>query len=775
MPASNRAAPLRLKVTGITTSALVALGLVACTQTDPAGDLPNPPTTVTPPGTPDPPGPSNLEPGAPVRPQLPTSGQTEREQLLQQIDAASALSLDEFQALHAQPATFQPTFQPTQAAGLDLIQDSSLALEADELEALQDYGFVISDRQRFPTFTYGLETIYMEDLPIYVSADAVLEAIHRSYDDILKAIELASLSPTLDRLLEGMRSGLDSGAIAELGAQAEADADVYLAVALSLLRGETVASLTGGDATLIDDLVAGATTASGWQQLELFGVLRDVDFSQFTPRGHYTDAIELERYFRSMIWLGRIDFRLLETQDDGSQLFHRRQLEAMLALHGLVDGEAQADWQTLHDTIGLFVGEPDFMTLPEVDALLADLGITRYAELVAVPDETIAQAILDGGYGTQRISSHIVINGIGAATLPLSSSFALLGQRYVVDSHVFSNVVYDRVNGGDTLRMMPNPLDVAYAALANDQAAALLESELRTYEYQGDLRSMRLLVDAHEEAFWQQNLYNLWLHALRALSPRPEALSDPAAAGLPSLTASEAWGRRMLNTQLASWAELRHDTILYAKQSYSSGTTCEFPDAYVDPYPDFFAAVATYAERGLAVAEQLDYGQHVWLSEQVPGYFHHLYEVAGTLEQMARQQQTGDPFTEEQMAFINDAVVIQWGCGSADSSEGWYGRLFFDNSSSVAFDPTIADVHTQPTDEGGFPVGRVLHVATGLPRLMVVTVETCTGPRAYAGLVSAYFEVITEDFDRLDDDRWSASLRGDNPADVPWMADIVMR
>ena len=31
------------------------------------------------------------------------------------------------------------------------------------------------------------------------------------------------------------------------------------------------------------------------------------------------------------------------------------------------------------------------------------------------------------------------------ATLPLSRSFALLGQRYVVDSHVFSNVVFDRV------------------------------------------------------------------------------------------------------------------------------------------------------------------------------------------------------------------------------------------------------------------------------------------------------------------------------------------
>ena len=49
-------------------------------------------------------------------------------------------------------------------------------------------------------------------------------------------------------------------------------------------------------------------------------------------------------------------------------------------------------------------------------------------------------------------------------------------------------------------------------------------------------------------------------------------------------------------------------------------------------------------------------------------------------------------------------------------------------------DPTIADVHTAPTDAGGNDVGWVLHVGTGFPRLMVVTAETCTGPRAYAAL-----------------------------------------
>jgi hypothetical protein len=32
---------------------------------------------------------------------------------------------------------------------------------------------------------------------------------------------------------------------------------------------------------------------------------------------------------------------------------------------------------------------------------------------------------------------------------------------------------------------------------------------------------------------------------------------------------TEAWKYKELNTALASWTQLRHDTILYAKQSYT--------------------------------------------------------------------------------------------------------------------------------------------------------------------------------------------------------------
>ena len=201
-------------------------------------------------------------------------------------------------------------------------------------------------------------------------------------------------------------------------------------------------------------------------------------------------------------------------------------------------------------------------------------------------------------------------------------------------------------------------------------------------------------------------------------------------------------------------SELRHDTILYAKQSYTSGVACEFPDAYVDPYPAFYGALADYAAHAQSLLDSLTFPAPEGTSE----YFAHFESVMRILQEMAEHQRTGTPHTEAHMDFINQTVsLLVGGCAGPDGAEGWYPDLIYGNP--VEFAPTIADVHTQPTDEGGAEVGRVLHVGTGYVRLMVTTVETCSGPRAYAGLVSSYFERIEEDYKRLTDPGWEALLR----------------
>jgi hypothetical protein len=657
-------------------------------------------------------------------------------------------------------------YDPGTAAGLDLITKSSVAPSAEELAILKKNGFVISDAHRFPTFAYGYSALYAADLPLFVSADSILDAVHRSYDKILEQIEEQALVPELRTLLVSLRTKLGTASTVDAGARA--DVDFYLAVALNLLNDAAASPVAGANAADIQSFVSKARAASGAEKTQIFGVPRDIDFSQFTPRGHYTDTPTLSQYFRAMMWLGRIDLRLIETQPDGSQQFYRRQFDAMLALSSLFDDSARARHEGIDAVIRAFVGESDNMTPSEVPKLLAKLGENPSAATGPETDAVIAQAILDGGFGMELIDSDIMFNDGTTATLPLHRTFLLFGQRYVPDSHVLSNVVYDRVA---SMRMMPDPLDAAFAALKNDQAGALLGSELAKYEYASNLAGMRELLDSKGDDFWQKNLYTLWLGSLRALSPAADT-GNPAGAGLPAIIGTEPWGRRILNTQLGSWAELRHDTILYAKQSYTGGTSCEFPDAYVDPYPEFFAGLAKFADHATEKVIPVVKRVNPSIGDSMTVYFSSLRSAVGTLGDMAKYERAGTPFTADQMAFINQAVTLQRVCGS-DYADGWYPKLVYGDS--LEFDPTIADVHTQPSDENGNIVGRVLHVGTGHARTLLMTRDTCMGPRAYAGLVFSYHEKITDDFTRLDDIKWKDSISSTSPDDVPWMRDLVVR
>lgn len=683
--------------------------------------------------------------------------------LKQKIADTKGLTAEGLVAAHPAP-TGQLGYDPSKAAGLALIQASKLALSDSELPTLAANGFAISTTKRYPSFTYGYQSIYAADLPVYISADSILHAVHRGYDKALADIETEQLSPELGTLLTSMRSALAAQS-ASLPGDVAADLDLFLGVGAALLAGIPPEAKAGGDVAAMKKLYDGALKASGEADIKLFGVGRKYDFSQFTPRGHYTRSPVLERYFRAMIWFGRTDLRFLEPDELGRIQFRKRQVLAAVAMRQLLDTTTLASFDHIDDTIGAFVGEHDSMTLHQVDDLLTKLGAHDLAAVDALPDDTIANAITRGGFGAQRISSQIMING-GVETLPLSSIFQLFGQRYTVDAHVFSNVVYDRVANGAVKRMMPDPLDVAYAAMGNDSAAPLLLPQLSKYAYAPDLESMRIVVEAHGDTYWNGSLGTQWMSAIRAMSPG----AGENAAKLPAAFKTEAWGRRVLNTQLASWAELRHDTILYTKQSYTGGASCEFPDAYVDPYPEVFARLGRMAQRSGVIAEGLTSKS---LRDRLVAYYARVGATLARLEGMAKKERDGTVFSADDLAFVNDAVVVEEVCGGGTAT-GWYPNLFPYASESLEQEPTVADVHTQPTDEGGNVVGKVLHVATGLPRLMVVTVDTCQGPRAYAGLASTYAERVTDQYKRLTDEEWEPEAVKGVP-DVPWIAPLLSK
>ncbi|HEY5373758.1 MAG TPA: DUF3160 domain-containing protein [Polyangiaceae bacterium] len=196
---------------------------------------------------------------------------------------------------------------------MDLIQKSTLALSDKELAILAKRGFVVSSAHAFPTFAYGYISIYGADLPLYISADSILNAVQESYDSILADIESRWLASDLGDVLSGMQSGL---AAADFSSDLRAGTDVYLTTARSLLGGKLIAPVDPKNAAAVSSLFALATAASGTSSVTVFGLKRIVDFSQFKPRGHYEGDALREQYFRALIWLGRMDARARRLMSD---------------------------------------------------------------------------------------------------------------------------------------------------------------------------------------------------------------------------------------------------------------------------------------------------------------------------------------------------------------------------------------------------------------------------------------------------------------------------
>jgi hypothetical protein len=133
---------------------------------------------------------------------------------------------------------------------------------------------VISTRREFPTFVRGFAEIYALHLPVFISADAILETVHSSYDQILLALEYASLQSDVRALLDGMRANLAVSSSGTADAAVRADVDLYLAVALSLMKNEAAPPVAGADPVVIAELFQKGVAAQGTAKIRLFGVIR---------------------------------------------------------------------------------------------------------------------------------------------------------------------------------------------------------------------------------------------------------------------------------------------------------------------------------------------------------------------------------------------------------------------------------------------------------------------------------------------------------------------
>jgi hypothetical protein len=688
------------------------------------------------------------------------------------------MSGDELLALH--PAGWFAQAATTSFSSA-LFADSvalKLSLTTYEKSLIEQHGFMVSERLSTPSFGSAFRDIYHKDLPAFVSSDALLHAWHMSYDEILKDVETSLLIRRLDTLLAALHGRLPAATYSGNPGMRQMliDVDLYLTIPRRLL-GSSAGPVYPENMTAVSQILA-YIAARQPVKIPLFqSVERYVDFSQFTPRGHYTQSVELTRYFQAMIWLGRTELILLpplqaDVQPTEADM-QRQAIDAVLLHEAALASNGYTKLNEIDQIIRFFVGESDNITLPQIQAMVGEAGLNNASALLdTLTFRNFCSLLEQKSYAFQRINSQILLSDVmSPQQVRPAGAFLLLGQRFVIDSYVTGSVVFDKImyQGHKVLRMLPSTLDILYA-LGNDASAQLLKPDLEQYHYGSNLAALRYVVDSYEPDFWRGILYNGWLRALKTLNP------PSSRATLPPFMHTAAWWQEKMNTQLAAWAQLRHDNLLYAKQSYTPIPVCSFPEAFVEPVPGFYDAMHEMADSAAAIFRSsmlasLPNGQ------RIVSFFKEMAGTLDTLGTIARKELAASPLTGAETTFLKQILyeVTDVGCVTIVELLGWYPRLFYTGKDGLLDENrVVADVHTSPADENGFMVGWVMHAGTG-PVDMAVVVTTLPDGRSVAcvGPVLSYYEHVTTNFKRLTDEEWK-TLYAVSPSFRPPLVNLYL-
>ncbi|GGR57183.1 hypothetical protein GCM10008959_18600 [Deinococcus seoulensis] len=629
-------------------------------------------------------------------------------------------------------------------------------LNAAQRSALARNGFVITPAQ-WRQFDAVYEATRYAEQPVFVTSDATLHVYHLIFDKLLRDLERESLAPAARRLTALLVADSRRQLTALKGTPLEADARLtlaYLSVAQKLADPAVtppaeVAALVAAELKLIDahQGIAPSAIFSGTELLE--------DYSQYVPRGHYTKSEALKRYFRSMMWLGRLNLRV----DKDSET---RVAGLLTALMG-ANAEAQKLWARVYDPTALLVGRSDDLNYRQYAAALkvaAGGQVRRLAEPAVL---TAFQAELRK-LPPPQVNSAVVIARPGegrevrdAQTL----GFRLMGQRFTLDGAAFQRLVYREVGTDTQPRLLPSGLDLL-AVLGSDAALNELRrtGQSKYANYDANMAKLRANFAELKQADWTANVYSGWLYALQALA-RPE----PRDARYPAFMRTPAWTRKEMLTALGSWTELRHDTILYAKQTMAemgAGEPPQPPRGYVEPNPALWARLQTLEALTRRVLKE----QGV-LSERTAQNLDSLRDMLGLLSRATAKELAGTPLTRDEYDQIHyfGGWLEQMKMASADPEDGENASQFDEDAMAAV----VADVATGD--------GTALEEGTGfIHELYAVVPDGRGGLQVARGGVYSQYEFTVPVSGRLTDEAWRAQLRqGKVPPAHPWLDGVLVK
>jgi hypothetical protein len=608
-------------------------------------------------------------------------------------------------------------------------------------------------------------------VPLFVATDTVLHLYHVQFDETLREIEerefIADMNNLTAALLADALRAQDqlTGDLQEAARRNVA----YLAVAQKLL--DPNAPVPPAVAETVEAELALIAGHVGFEFSPLFIYLED--YSQYVPRGHYTRSVALERYFQAMMWYGRLAFllkgsdpwgqnaeALISPHDADIQTLEAALLSAALRNVQVGSRTGLQVWDRLYRVTAFYVGLADDLTpydyLWALDQVFqngwAVSGLANAGNLAALRTQLtlLPSPKIFGGTGNPTVPPGAPPEYL-YEILDKTKGLRLMGQRFVPDSYMFQHLVFPQVDlyTGDPharpftkaddgnrryVRGYPRGLDVM-ALLGSKQALRILIDDGDTdYVYFwtrfGELRQE---FDELSPSEWNRNLYWSWLYCLKALvTDLPQ--------GYPNFMRTAVWQKKSLNAALASWTELRHDTILYAKQSYTPvGRSAPLPPppGYIEPVPEFFGrlqALARMTRVGLADMQAL--------SDTAVQRLSSLEDLLGRLVEIAGKELQNQPLSAYDTSYLAGLPTVLESLVTGVDARGISTIL-------------VTDVHTNAVESEK----KVVEEAVGRVDLIVVACPAADGSIFLAaGPVLSYYEFKQPMSDRLTDEAWRQLL-----------------
>ena len=609
----------------------------------------------------------------------------------------------------------------------DSAYDSEYNNTAPLRNALIKNGFAIGASYGNSEFFDVYEDNRYLKFPSFITVDSLMHTYHLYFAYLMKQTEIKFLSPTLKdlgkELLEASTQQRKELAGTEWEDAAKRN-EIFFYVGSKLIDDATSFADADADMTAAaDGEISKIMDAAGIDTCALTGEFED--YTQYKPRGYY-EGTELEPYFRAMMWYGRIPYAF-----DNEDLTK----SAILMTRALQDTDL-AKWESIYNITSFFAGASDDPGYMELVPVLEE----AYGKMPEISDMTSNKDALSkvmasaSAIGTPKINSIPVLEGEDAV-IP---SFRFMGQRFTIDAAIMQKLVHSAVEG----RYLPDTMDTM-AALGSDTAMEILDEKGDTEypNYKENMAEVKELYGNAAPSEWNASLYAGWLNTLRPL------LKEKGE-GYPSYMQSKDWVKKDMETFAGSYAELKHDTILYAKQvmaEMGGGEDEEVIDerGYVDPEPVVYSRFIFLSDK---TREGLDsYGM---LEDSAREDLEKLSTIARTLLTISEKELVNEALTDEEYEFIKNY--------GGDIEHFWYEVNKGEDSIVYSYQapcPVIADIATDPN-------GSVLEIGTGDAQNMFVIFPIDGELHIGRGSVYSFYQFVQPIDERLTDSEWQARLDG---------------